>query len=53
MTAMPFATLRPSGDDRVVAGVCAGIAKEIGVEPATPEEARTILKLKGIGKVNY
>ncbi len=29
------------------------IAKEIGIEPATPEEARKILGLKGIDKVNY
>jgi uncharacterized protein (DUF849 family) len=29
------------------------IAKELGVEPATPNDAREILGLKGIGKVNY
>jgi len=29
------------------------IAKEFGVEPATPDEARSILGLKGIDKVNY
>jgi len=29
------------------------IAKELGVEPATPDEARKILGLKGIKKVNY
>jgi uncharacterized protein (DUF849 family) len=29
------------------------IAKELGIEPATPEEARKILGLKGIDKVNY
>ena len=29
------------------------IAKEFGLEPATPEEARTILDLKGIENVNY
>jgi uncharacterized protein (DUF849 family) len=29
------------------------IAKEFGVEPVTPDEARKILGLKGIGKVNY
>lgn len=29
------------------------IAKEFGVEPATPDEARRILGLKGIDKVNY
>lgn len=29
------------------------IAKEFGVEPATPDEARKILGLKGIDKVNY
>ena len=29
------------------------IAKEFGIEPATPDEARRILGLKGIDKVNY
>ncbi len=29
------------------------IARELGQEPATPDEARAILKLKGIDKVNY
>ncbi len=29
------------------------IAKEFGIEPATPDEAREILGLKGIDKVNY
>lgn len=29
------------------------IAKEFGIETATPDEARRILGLKGIGKVNY
>jgi len=29
------------------------IAKELGIEPATPDEARKILGLKGIDKVNY
>ena len=29
------------------------IAEEFGIEPATPEEAREILKLKGIEQVNY
>jgi len=29
------------------------IAKEFGIEPATPEEARKILNLKGIENVNY
>jgi len=29
------------------------IAKEFGIEPVTPDEARKILGLKGIGKVNY
>lgn len=31
----------------------ATIAKELGVEPATPDEARKILGLKGIDNVNY
>jgi uncharacterized protein (DUF849 family) len=29
------------------------IARELGVEPATPYEARKILGLKGIDQVNY
>jgi uncharacterized protein (DUF849 family) len=29
------------------------IAKELGLEPATPNEARKILNLKGLGKVNF
>lgn len=29
------------------------IARELGVEPATPDEAREILKLKGQNKVNF
>jgi uncharacterized protein (DUF849 family) len=29
------------------------IAKELGLEPATPGEARKILNLKGLGKVNF
>jgi uncharacterized protein (DUF849 family) len=29
------------------------IGRELGIEPATPNEARRILGLKGIGKVNY
>jgi len=29
------------------------IAREFGIEPATPDEARKILGLKGMGKVNF
>lgn len=29
------------------------IAKELGFEPATPNEARKILNLKGLGRVNF
>lgn len=29
------------------------IAQELGIEPATPDEARQILKLKGIGAVDF
>jgi len=29
------------------------IGREIGIEPATPDEARKILRLKGIGAVNF
>jgi uncharacterized protein (DUF849 family) len=31
----------------------ARIARELGIEPATPDEAREILRLKGIDKVNF
>jgi uncharacterized protein (DUF849 family) len=31
----------------------ARIGREIGIEPATPDEARQILGLKGLDKVNY
>jgi len=31
----------------------ARIARELGIEPATPDEARRILSLKGIDKVNF
>jgi uncharacterized protein (DUF849 family) len=29
------------------------IARELGIEPATPDEARQILGLKGIEKINF
>jgi uncharacterized protein (DUF849 family) len=29
------------------------IAKELGIEPATPDEARKILNLKGLDQVRY
>jgi uncharacterized protein (DUF849 family) len=29
------------------------IMRELSLEPATPDEARTILGLKGMSKVNY
>jgi len=29
------------------------IARELGIQPATPEEARKILGLKGLDKVNF
>jgi uncharacterized protein (DUF849 family) len=28
-------------------------ARELGIEPATPDDARKILRLKGIDKVNF
>ena len=47
MGAMPFVTLRRSDDDRVVAGVCAGIAKAIGVDPTLVRLVFTLLALAG------
>jgi uncharacterized protein (DUF849 family) len=31
----------------------ARMARELGIEPASPNEARQILRLKGIDKVNF
>jgi len=31
----------------------ARIARELGIDPATPDEARKILGLKGIDKINF
>jgi signal transduction histidine kinase len=47
MTAMPFVTLRRSDDDRVVAGVCAGIAGALGVDPTLVRLVFTLLALAG------
>jgi signal transduction histidine kinase len=47
MIAMPIATLRRSDDDRVVAGVCAGIAGKIGVDPTVVRLVFTLLALAG------
>jgi 3,5-dioxohexanoate:acetyl-CoA acetone transferase len=33
--------------------IVVNIAKELSLEPATPDEARDILNLKGLDKVNY
>jgi signal transduction histidine kinase len=47
MTAMPVVTLRRSDDDRVVAGVCGGIAEALGVDPTLVRLVFTILALAG------
>jgi signal transduction histidine kinase len=47
MTAMPEVTLRRSDDDRVVAGVCGGIAEALGVDPTLVRLVFTILALAG------
>jgi len=47
MTAVAFATIRPSEDDRVVAGVCAGIAEELGVDPTLVRLVFALLALAG------
>src|SRR5262249_19213930 len=46
MSAMPLA-LRRSEHDRVIAGVCAGIAESIGVDPTLVRLVFTILALAG------
>jgi signal transduction histidine kinase len=47
MTSMSVALLRRSDDDRVVAGVCAGIAEKIRVDPTLVRLVFTILALAG------
>jgi len=47
MIAMPLARLRRSDDDRVVAGVCAGIAERLGVDPTLVRLLFTLLALAG------
>jgi signal transduction histidine kinase len=47
MIAMPFTRLRRSDDDRVVAGVCAGIAEQLGVDPTLVRLIFTLLALAG------
>jgi signal transduction histidine kinase len=47
MIAMPLARLRQSDDDRVVAGVCAGIAERLGVDPTLVRLVFTLLALAG------
>ena len=44
---MPLVRLRRSDDDRVVAGVCAGIAEAIGVDPTLVRLVFTLLALAG------
>ena len=47
MIAMRLARLRQSDDDRVVAGVCAGIAQRLGVDPTLVRLVFTLLALAG------
>ena len=47
MIAMPLTGVRRSDDDRVVAGVCAGIARAIGVDPTLVRLVFTLLALAG------
>ena len=47
MTAMPIGMLRRSDDDRVVAGVCGGIAEALGVDPNFVRLVFTLLALAG------
>lgn len=47
MTAMPLVPLRRSDDDRVVAGVCAGIASALGVDPTLVRLVFALLALAG------
>jgi signal transduction histidine kinase len=47
MISMPIARVRQSDDDRVVAGVCAGIAERLGVDPTLVRLVFTLLALAG------
>jgi signal transduction histidine kinase len=47
MIAMPRPRLRQSDDDRVVAGVCAGIAERLAVDPTLVRLVITLLALAG------
>lgn len=47
MSSMPFASVRRSTDDRVIAGVCAGIAETIGVDPTLVRLVFTLLAFAG------
>jgi signal transduction histidine kinase len=47
MTAMPLTFLRRSEDDRVLAGVCAGIAETLDVDPTIVRLVFTLLALAG------
>jgi signal transduction histidine kinase len=47
MIDMPFARLHRSDNDRVIAGVCAGIAEKIGVDPTLVRLVFTLLALAG------
>ncbi len=47
MSTIPFPTLRRSDDDHVVAGVCAGIAEAVDVDPTLIRLLFTVLALAG------
>ena len=47
MTPTPFSALRRRDDDHVVAGVCAGIADALGVDPTLVRLLFTVLALAG------
>lgn len=43
--------LAKSSSEQVTKIIC--IARELGIEPASPQEARKILGLKGLNRVNF
>ena len=47
MSSMPIASVRRSKNDRVLAGVCAGIAEAIGVDPTLVRLVFTLLAFAG------
>ncbi|MEZ5167769.1 MAG: PspC domain-containing protein [Acidimicrobiales bacterium] len=46
---VPAQPARAASDDRIVAGVCAGIARRVGVDPPIVRIAAIVLAVTGVG----